>query len=89
MIKVRRVSQQVNLFKTVDHRAMHDVLVEELCKLKENYRKQFNEIELNKDQNNLEFIYNWIKKINEIKMINALKKLQEILMKQYEIDPID
>ncbi|CAF0961361.1 unnamed protein product [Adineta steineri] len=89
----RMIEEETKICKQYKSNNLNLKLVEELSKLKENYRKQFNEIELNKDQNNLEFIYKWIKKINEIKMINeqmkAVKKTQEILMKQHEIDPID
>ncbi len=68
-------------------------LMNDLDELKQIYKQQINEIIFNEDQNNLDFIYKWINKINEIPMIKeqvlAMKKGQLIRIKQHQVEPIE
>jgi hypothetical protein len=68
-------------------------LIKDLEELKQIYKQQINEIIFNEDQNNLDFIYKWINKINEIPMIKeqvlAMKKGQLIRIKQHQVEPIE
>jgi hypothetical protein len=66
-------------------------LVKDLEEQKRKYEQRMNDMVSHQEHNNLTVIYEWIQKISRISTVQeqlaVIKKGQEIMMKQYELDP--
>jgi hypothetical protein len=89
----RMIKEEEKILTQFQRNPFNLQLMNDFEELKQIYKQQINKIIFNEDQNNLDFIYKWINKINQIPMtkeqVLAIKKGQLILIKRHEVGPIE